>query len=253
MLPPVLPLGPLPFLASASDPSRRSRPDPHRGSGPEYLGIREYRPGDSPRHVHWPSTARTGTVMVRELEEERSQRLTIVVDTLADVGDEGTPLDACCTAAASIARVAFSEGHSMRIISARLGRSVDVSDDVDEGAHRRRLAAIVPDGVPLAGFVDTCADAFRDVDIVILIFPTWRTNGDGALARAIEAMSAAHTSVVAVPVEVGPDDARRIASLGPVEVDGLVSALVRSGADVYPWRQGTPLDVALGREAAVTT
>ena len=191
--------------------------------------------------------------MVRELEEERSQRLTIVVDTLADVGDEGTPLDACCTAAASIARVAFGEGHSMRIISARPGRSVEVSDDVDEGSHRRRLAAIVPDGVPLAGFVDTCADAFRDVDVVVLIFPTWRTNGDGALARAIEAMSAAHTSVVAVPVEVGPDDARRIASLGPVEVDGLVSALVRSGADVYPWRQGTPLDVALGREPAVTT
>ena len=133
VLPPVLPLGSLPFLASASDPSRRSRPDPHRGSGPEYLGIREYRPGDSPRHVHWPSTARTGTVMVRELEEERSQRLTIVVDTLADVGDEGTPLDACCTAAASIARVAFGEGHSMRIISARSGRSVEVWDDVDEG------------------------------------------------------------------------------------------------------------------------
>ena len=38
VLPPVLPLGPLPFLASASEPSRRSRPDPHRGSGPEYLG-----------------------------------------------------------------------------------------------------------------------------------------------------------------------------------------------------------------------
>ncbi len=253
VLPPVLPLGPLPFLASASDQSRRSHPDPRRGSGPEYLGIREYRPGDSPRHVHWPSTARTGTVMVRELEEERSQRLTIVVDTLADVGDEGTPLDACCTAAASIARVAFDEGHTLRMISARPGRSVGVSDDVDEGSHRRRLAALVPDGVPLAEFVDQCADAFRDVDVVVLVFPTWRTNGDGALVRAIEAMSAAHTSVVAVPVEVGSDDARRIASLGPVEVDVLVRALVRSGADAYPWRRGTALDVALTREPVVTT
>jgi hypothetical protein len=138
------------------------------------------------------------------------------------------------------------------MISARPGRSVEVWDDVDEGALRRRLAAIVPDGVPLAEFVDKGADAFRDVDVVVLIFPTWRTNGDGSLARAIEAMSAAHTSVVAVPVEVGVDDARRIASLGPAEVDGLVGALVRSGADVYPWHQGTPLNVALTREPAVT-
>jgi uncharacterized protein (DUF58 family) len=251
VLPAVVPLGPLPLLSPATDPSRRSRSDPHRGSGPEYLGIREYRPGDSPRHVHWPSTARTGAVMVRELEEERSRRVAIAVDSLADVGDEGTPLDACCTVAASIARVAFAEGHSMRMISARPGRSVDVSDDVDEGSLRRRLAAIVPDGRPLAELVDTGGEALRDVDVVVLVFPTWRTNGDGALVRAIETLGATRTSVVAVPVEVGPEDAERIAAMTPEEVDAFVATLVRSGADVYPWRHGVPLDVALAREPVV--
>jgi uncharacterized protein (DUF58 family) len=245
VLPAVLPLGPLPFLSEASDPSRHSHSDPHRGSGPEYLGIRDYRPGDSPRHVHWPSTARTGTVMVRELEEERSRRLAIVVDTLTDVGDEGSPLDACCTAAASIARVGLADGHSMRMIAKRSGRAVDVADDVDEGSVRRRLASIVPDGVPLAELVDMGAEAFRDVDAVVLIFPTWRTNGDGALARAIEALAAAHARVVAVPVEVGPDDARRMAAMRPEEIDTFAAALVRAGADVYPWRYGSPLDEAL--------
>ncbi len=248
VLPAVLPLGPLPFLTAASDPSRHSRSDPHRGSGPEYLGIRDYRPGDSPRHVHWPSTARTGTVMVRELEEERSRRLAIVVDTLTDVGDEGTPLDACCTAAASIARVALADGHSLRTIAKRPGRSVDVSDDVEEGSLRRRLAAIVPDGVPLAELVDLGAEAFRDVDTVVLIFPTWRTNGDGALAQAVDALTAAHARVVAVPVEVGPDDARRMAAMRAEEVDAFVATLVRAGADVYVWRHGAPLDAALARE-----
>jgi uncharacterized protein (DUF58 family) len=252
VLPAVIPLGPLAFLTTASDPSRHSRSDPHRGSGPEYLGIREYRPGDSARHVHWPSTARTGTVMVRELEEERSQRLTIVVDSIADVGDEGTPLDACCTAAASIARGSFDEGNTLRVISAQRGRTVDVWDDVDEGSFRRRLAAIVPDGMPLAELVDIGAEAFRDVDVVVLVFPTWRTNGDGALARAIEALSAAHTSVVAVPVEVGADDAKRISALKPEEVDAFVTTLSRSGADVYPWRCGIPLDTALAGASVAT-
>jgi uncharacterized protein (DUF58 family) len=245
VLPAVVPLGPLPFLATASDPSRSSRSVPHRGAGPEYLGIREYRPGDSPRHVHWPSTARTGTVMVRELEEERSQRLAIVVDTLTDVGDAGTPLDACCTAAASIARVALSGGHSMRMIAVGPGRTVDVSDDVDEGSLRRRLAAIVPDGVPFAEVVDRGGDAFRDVDVVVLIFPTWRTNRDGALARAIESLVATRTRVVAVPVEVGPDDAKRMAAMKADEVDALAATLASSGAGVYPWRYGASLDAAL--------
>jgi uncharacterized protein (DUF58 family) len=252
VLPAVVPLGPLPFLATASDPSRSTRSIPHRGAGPEYLGIREYRPGDSPRHVHWPSTARTGAVMVRELEEERSRRLAIVVDTLTDVGDEGTPLDACCTAAASIARVAITEGHGMRMIAGLPRRSVDVSDDMDEGSLRRRLAAIVPDGVPLAEVVDSAGKAFRDVDVVMMIFPTWRTNGDGALARAIEKLTAARTYVVAIPIEVAPDDARRMSAMKAEDVDAFVASLVRSGADVYPWRHGVSLGAALAREPVVT-
>ena len=253
VLPAVIPLGPLPFLANASDPSRSSRSMPHRGSGPEYLGIREYRPGDSPRHVHWPSTARTGTVMVRELEEERTRRVALVVDTLADVGDIGTPLDACCTVAASIARVAIAEGHGIRTVAMRVGRSVDVWDDVDEGPLRRRLAALVPDGVPLAETLDRASEAFRDVDVVVLVFPTWRTNGDEALARAIALLAATRATIVAIPVEVGSDDAKRIAALRGDEVEAFIASLGRAGADVFPWRVGTPLDDALARDGVTAT
>jgi len=248
VLPAVIPLGPLPFLAYASDPSRWSRSVPHRGSGPEYLGIREYRPGDSPRHVHWPSTARTGTVMVRELEEERTRRIAVVVDTLADVGEIGTPLDACCTVAASIARVAIAEGHGIRTVAMRAGRSVDVWDDVDEGPLRRRLAALVPDGVPLAETLDRAAESFRDVDVVVLILPAWRTNGDEALRRAIASLAATRATVAAIPVEVGPDDAKRIAALRSDEVEAFVVSLGVAGAEVYPWRVGIPLADALVRD-----
>lgn len=39
-----------------------------RGAGIEPRGIREYRPGDSIRHVHWRSTARRGQLLVKEFE-----------------------------------------------------------------------------------------------------------------------------------------------------------------------------------------
>ncbi|HVF08847.1 MAG TPA: DUF58 domain-containing protein, partial [Actinomycetota bacterium] len=62
VLPMVEPLGPMPFVRPASTTERALHAAPRRGHGPEFFGIREYRPGDSMRHVHWASTARTGAV-----------------------------------------------------------------------------------------------------------------------------------------------------------------------------------------------
>ena len=39
-----------------------------RGAGIEPRGIRQYRYGDPLRHVHWPSSARTGQLLVKEFE-----------------------------------------------------------------------------------------------------------------------------------------------------------------------------------------
>ena len=251
VLPAVIPLGRLPFLTLDSDPERASRSVSRRGTGPEFMGIREYRPGDSPRHVHWPSTARTGTVMVRELEQQRSRRLAIVIDTLTDVGDAGTPLDACCTAAASIARVAFTEGHRVRFVVSGPRATVEVSNDVDDGSFRRRLAAVVPDGVSMAEVLDRSAEAFRDIDAVVLIFPTWRSNGDAALGRSIGTLTATNTHVVAIAVEVGPQDARRVAALKAEEIEASVEMLERAGADTYLWGHETDLVDVLALERAV--
>ncbi|MCY4116746.1 MAG: DUF58 domain-containing protein [Caldilineaceae bacterium] len=42
--------------------------------------VRAYRPGDSLRHVHWPSSARQGELIVTEVETEPSGDLWIVLD-----------------------------------------------------------------------------------------------------------------------------------------------------------------------------
>jgi len=53
------------------------------GLGSEFVGVREYRPGDSPRHVHWRSTARAGRLIVKEFAEETQPGLTIALDVRA--------------------------------------------------------------------------------------------------------------------------------------------------------------------------
>lgn len=46
-----------------------------------FHALREYAPGDDLRHVHWKSTARTGTVMVRQYEETRRSHFVIALST----------------------------------------------------------------------------------------------------------------------------------------------------------------------------
>jgi len=72
---------------------------PRAGSGTELFGVREYRPGDSLRRIHWRSSARHGELVVREYEPPGVQTLGIFCDP--------NPPDA--SVADQVARIAASE------------------------------------------------------------------------------------------------------------------------------------------------
>ncbi len=46
----------------------------------EFHGLHPFRPGDSPRHIHWRTTARRGELMVREFEDLPNDNLILLVD-----------------------------------------------------------------------------------------------------------------------------------------------------------------------------
>jgi len=47
----------------------------------DFLGIREYRPTDGTRFIHWPSTARLNRLMVKEFSELGHRTCSIVIET----------------------------------------------------------------------------------------------------------------------------------------------------------------------------
>ena len=53
------------------------------GNSGEFVGLRDYRPGDPMRQIHWKSWARTGRPIVKELEDTFYPRYGLVLDTLS--------------------------------------------------------------------------------------------------------------------------------------------------------------------------
>ena len=51
-----------------------------RGEGMEFHQLREYRQGDAQRAIDWKATARTQRLISREYEEEKDQRVLLVID-----------------------------------------------------------------------------------------------------------------------------------------------------------------------------
>jgi uncharacterized protein (DUF58 family) len=76
-------MGPYGAMHTVEDEAviRRSASDPMSG----FVSLREYVQGDDPRLIHWPTTARMGTLMLREHVELRRPEFTVVLDTASTV------------------------------------------------------------------------------------------------------------------------------------------------------------------------
>ena len=73
------------------------------GDSQEFMSLREYRPGDPTRHIHWRSWARLGEPVVKEFQDEFFVRQALILDTF--MGHRGTRrFEEAVSVAASLAR-----------------------------------------------------------------------------------------------------------------------------------------------------
>ncbi len=78
-----------------------------RNTGPsgEFVGLREYQPGDPQRLIHWKSWARTGRPIVKELEDSFFPRHGLILDTFPEAGDAGLFEEAVSVAASFVSSI----------------------------------------------------------------------------------------------------------------------------------------------------
>lgn len=106
----LLPLG----HSRGDDPTAGAPRQAVGSSGEDLYGLRAYRMGDDLRRVHWPSTARTGELVVRQLEQPWQGRATVVLDARAAVHTDDT-LESAVSAAASIVSASWAGGALVRL------------------------------------------------------------------------------------------------------------------------------------------
>ncbi|GAA5086523.1 uncharacterized protein (DUF58 family) [Thermocatellispora tengchongensis] len=79
--------------------------------------LREYVVGDDLRHVHWRSSARTGTLMVRQLVDASLPTTTVALDTRAGAYGSEDRFELAVDVAASVAVAAARAGFPVRVLS----------------------------------------------------------------------------------------------------------------------------------------
>jgi uncharacterized protein (DUF58 family) len=100
-------------LAEMND--RQSTTRTRRG---EFESLREFRPGDDPRDIHWRTSARRGRRFVRQFEGNTGRLVVVALDDArpkqpAPGGDAAAPFEAAVSLAASAALVLLRQGYQV--------------------------------------------------------------------------------------------------------------------------------------------
>ncbi|QCR19669.1 DUF58 domain-containing protein [Agrococcus sp. SGAir0287] len=105
-----------------------------------FHSLRDYHPGDEPRHVHWRSTARTGQLLVRQFEpSKRSDTLVCVSTSAEDYGADDFEL--ALEVVATIASAAIAQRRSVRVVESPSSGRLDPAT-VDARTRDRLLDAL---------------------------------------------------------------------------------------------------------------
>lgn len=168
--------------------------------GEDDVTVREFREGDDLRRIHWPSTARTGEIMVRQEDRPAQRRAVVLLDPRPEAhggtGSTGS-FEWSVTAAASVAAHLNLFGYAVHLVCA---------ETVSDGRASETMTT----------------DAILDTLAITEQRP--RAAGDQILTAA-QALAASGGFVVAL---IGPHDAEvtsRIASLRQPGTSGLAFVL----------------------------
>ena len=213
-----------------------------RPSGFDLHSVREYEEGESLRRVHWPSTAKRGQLMVKELEDSPRDESAVLLDADAGgvVGEApDSSFELAVRAAGSILKAHASRGRRAALILNAARPAYQRVHSFDGDWHRvlELLAAVQPDGhLPVASLlVDEAGPASRALELTVVT-----SSLTNRLAERLAHRAAARHGTVLVYVDAASfagDEAGKV----PPDAIAHVLRLQRVGVPVAVLRRGDDL------------
>lgn len=190
--------------------------------------LREYTPGDDRRHIHWRTTARLGTMMVRQFVDTRRSHLGLVLSAdRSDWADEDE-FELGVSVLGSLGRTAFLEEQEVTALS---GQHPLPSMTPTTFLDALCTVEPVPDGLALRDLVLRSLPLMRAASVVALVVGS---AVDPAAVRAACEHYGRDVRVIAVRCQPGVEPARRrIAHVSMIDVgrlDDLARVLAVVGA-----------------------
>lgn len=170
-----------------------------QGQSGEFVSLREYRPGDPPKHIHWPSWGRTGKPILKEYEEVFFPRYGMVLDTAVRAECEEV-FEEVVSIAATLASEVDTEQSLIDVMFIQQGAKVQtVGKNVERVEAMLELLASVeidpiPDWQALRNAVLKHAD---DLTTCFLVLGDW----DEGRASFVQSLSTYGISLVVLVVQ----------------------------------------------------
>jgi uncharacterized protein (DUF58 family) len=225
------------FFDGGAGPEHGRRLLLRRPVGFELHSVRDYQQGESLRRVHWPSTARRGSLMVKELEDSPRDEVAVLLDgdPAAAVGSSpDSSFDAAVRAAGSILLAQVRRGRRCVLVLNTAGRETQrVSSDREEWQRALELlAAAEPDAQgPAAALLQSAVGpAARSHELVVVTSRIEPSLVDRLLERVLT-----HRGVALVHVEAASfagRERRPEPALLRLQAAGVPVAVVRRGEDL---------------------
>jgi uncharacterized protein (DUF58 family) len=220
-----------------------------RPTGFDLHSVRDYEQGESLRRVHWPSTAKRGHLMVKELEDAPRDETAVLLDAdaaiVAGVAPD-TSFELQVRAAGSILKAHAARGRRASLIVNSATRPYQRVHSFDGDWLRalELLAAVEPDGAtPVTGMLaDESGPAGRALELTVVTASLSPRLAERLLHRMLNRHSATLIYV----------DPTSFAETPPTHLDPAVGAqiirLERGGVPVAVLRRGDDLQVKLGSQ-----
>lgn len=129
-------------IVRGQDPAMQaSRPEHARRGGEDFYTLREYQRGDDLRRVHWPSSARTDELMIRQLETPWQSRALVLLDIRSGSYESAAAFEKAVSGAATVVTHLVSAGFDADLWAG----DAEPIDASRYGSAMERLAMVKPD------------------------------------------------------------------------------------------------------------